>query len=174
MRYFKVLDEDGYVMSVGIGVGGETISSIEYMKFQRCFNNKPSKYGYEYKLNQNYTWKSFELDRSELSDEEVRKIFEKEILASVEVSKKPESGKEGYILEQVYDPSAHMIIWVYVEDPNYEKTNSGTYLDPITYTEGMEVETGKWYTDGENIWDAIKDGIPTGFDDTEYFNIITL
>lgn len=61
-----------------------------------------------------------------------------------------------------------------VKDEEYE-TPTGDYLNPIMYTEGMTVESGKWYTsEDENIWEAIKDGVPTGFDDTEYFDIITV
>lgn len=64
-------------------------------------------------------------------------------------------------------------VYVVTKTP-VEELPEGDYLHPITYTEGMTVVTGKWYTDGEDIWDASKDGVPTGFDDAEYFNIITL
>lgn len=53
-----------------------------------------------------------------------------------------------------------------------EPTPDGDYLNPILYEDGISVETGKFYTDGDNIWEAIKDGIPSGFDDKEYFDII--
>lgn len=48
----------------------------------------------------------------------------------------------------------------------------GDYLNPIPYESGMKVEKNKFYTDGENIWEAIKTGKPAGFDDKSYFDII--
>lgn len=49
---------------------------------------------------------------------------------------------------------------------------AGDYLNPIQYEAGMKVEKDKFYTDGENIWEAIKSGKPSGFDDKSYFDII--
>lgn len=49
---------------------------------------------------------------------------------------------------------------------------AGDYLNPIRYEAGMKVEKNMFYTDGENIWEAIKTGKPSGFDDTSYFDII--
>ena len=48
----------------------------------------------------------------------------------------------------------------------------GDYLNPIQYQEGMEVTKGLWYTDGASIWEAVKNGVPSGFDDKNYFDII--
>lgn len=36
---------------------------------------------------------------------------------------------------------------------------------------GMSVTTGLWYTDGENVREAIKDGVPASLEDKEYFDI---
>ena len=61
------------------------------------------------------------------------------------------------------------------EDINAEVEPTGDYIDPIPYVDGMEVETGKFYyadNDMEYRWEAIKDGVPSGFDDKEYFDII--
>lgn len=53
--------------------------------------------------------------------------------------------------------------------------NDGTdYLKPITYTAGMEVTTGLWYTDGADTWECIQSGIPADFTDTAYFDIIVV
>lgn len=49
---------------------------------------------------------------------------------------------------------------------------AGDYLNPITYIEGAAVEQGKFYTDGSDIWEAIKNGTPTSFADREYFDIV--
>ena len=55
-----------------------------------------------------------------------------------------------------------------------EQTTSGDYLNPIPYTLNMEVQENLWYTDGDNIWECIKSGMPDDFNDKEYFDIIKL
>lgn len=55
------------------------------------------------------------------------------------------------------------------DDSDMEK---GDYLNPIIYSVGMFVKIGLWYTDGDNIWEALKDGVPRNFEDREYFDII--
>lgn len=93
-------------------------------------------------------------------------------MASITVNRtKPGAEKEGFILQQVYDAENHMIAWTYVPDPDYV-VEEGTYINPIQYVVGADVIEGKWYTDGDNIWEAIKSGIPSSFEDTEYFDII--
>lgn len=49
---------------------------------------------------------------------------------------------------------------------------TGDYLNPIPYVSGMAVEAGKWYTEDGYIWEAIKSGVPTGFFDREYFDVV--
>ena len=49
---------------------------------------------------------------------------------------------------------------------------SGDYLNPIPYEVGMTVTVGLFYTDGDDIWECIKTGAPSGFDDKAYFDII--
>lgn len=173
MRYFKVLDDNNYITAIGVGDGGVQIDLFEYNRIKNAFSQKPKKVGYNYHLTNNCVWESEKLDTDTLSDEVVRQIFVDEILNSIEVRReKPRSNKEGYILQQVYDSNEHAILWEYVEDPNYVKTESGTYIDPIVYTDGMEVEIDKWYTDGDNIWECIQSGVPNSFEDREYFDII--
>ena len=48
----------------------------------------------------------------------------------------------------------------------------GDYTNPIPYEEGMECKIALFYTDGEDIWECIKNGTPDGFSDKEYFDII--
>lgn len=173
MRYFKIVDEDNYIVAAGIGEGGEEINVLQYNRIHNLINQKPSEPGVEYKLNQELRWEALEKEREALSDKEVREIFAREILESIEVSHtKPDAHKEGFLLKQIYDPAAHMIIWEYVEDPYYVPTQEGTFIDPITYVVGMEVEERKWYTDGDNIWEAIQSGVPESFEDRNYFEII--
>lgn len=49
---------------------------------------------------------------------------------------------------------------------------TGDYLNPIRYITGMTVETGKFYTDGDDIWEAWNTGVPNDFSDERYFDII--
>lgn len=51
--------------------------------------------------------------------------------------------------------------------------DEGEYINPIRYTQGMAVVQGKWYTDGDDIWEALKDGVPASFSDKEYFDIVS-
>lgn len=172
MRYFKIVDEDNYIVAAGIGEGGEEINVLQYNRIHNLINQKPSEPGVEYKLNQELRWEAIEKERETLSDKEVREIFAREILESIEVSHiKPKADKEGFLLKQIYDPAAHMIIWEYVEDPYYVQQD-GTFFNPIQYEDGISVETGKWYTDGENFWEAIQSGVPESFEDRNYFEII--
>lgn len=94
------------------------------------------------------------------------------ILASVERGAMPRSGKEGYVLKETYIAAENRTIWEYIPDPYYVPTADGSYLHPITYVDGMTVQTGLWYTDGSDIWECIKDGVPTGFGERAYFDII--
>lgn len=48
----------------------------------------------------------------------------------------------------------------------------GDYVNPIPYAEGMTVETGKFYTNGDDIWEAVQSGTPNSFEDRDYFDII--
>lgn len=59
----------------------------------------------------------------------------------------------------------------YVKNEEYQEPD-GDYLNPIPFQDGIEVVSGKFYTDSEDIWEAIKDGHPSSFADTEYFDIV--
>ena len=92
-----------------------------------------------------------------------------ELLVDALEANKPTAEKEGF--ELVLKSNDGMIVWEYIaiETPSQE---DGTYLHPFTYQDEMEVVEFLWYTDGENIWECIKSGIPSGFNDGEYFDII--
>lgn len=113
--------------------------------------------------------------QDELSDNELKQLLKDEILNSVVVGKRPVEGKEGFhLVPKLYGTT---IIWEFEEDENYHSNDNsnlgdGTYLHPISYINGLNVETGKWYTDNVDIWEAVKDGVPENFNDKEYFDII--
>lgn len=51
---------------------------------------------------------------------------------------------------------------------------AGDYLNPIPYTNGMTVEVGKfYYTDDKDLpHEAMRNGVPAGFNDKEYFDFV--
>lgn len=51
---------------------------------------------------------------------------------------------------------------------------TGDYLNPINYKDGMNVDEGKWYylDDKDLPHEAIKIGVPAGFNDKEYFDFV--
>lgn len=104
------------------------------------------------------------------------------LIESIKVEDKPTSEdgtelpyKAGYkwIQTCVWSNGAPIIQWEQVVDEDYISENDGSdYTTPITYKSAMSVVKGLWYTDGSDVWECIKDGTPTGFDDKEYFDII--
>ena len=78
--------------------------------------------------------------------------------------------KMGYFIRPVYFDGG--CVWEYVPDPNYD--GRGTYLKPIEFIDGMEVVKDYFYTDTENIWEAISTGYPESFNDPNFFDIITV
>lgn len=82
-----------------------------------------------------------------------------------------EEPKAGFMWKRYYDASG-VIMWELAPDPSYVDPD-GSYTNPIVYAAGMTVTAGLYYTDGADVWECIKDGIPESFGDTDYFNIIT-
>lgn len=78
--------------------------------------------------------------------------------------------KIGYLIRMNYVNGR--IVFDYVEDPDYD--GRGTYLKPILFVDGMEVVKDYFYTDTENIWEAISTGYPESFNDPNFFDIITV
>lgn len=117
-----------------------------------------------------YDYKFENIPESELSADELKELFKDEIMNLISVETPPVQ-KSGYKLVPVW--SGNTISWEYVIDGEAENFNDGTdYLYPITWKPGMRVSIGLWYTDGADVWEAIKDGVPTDFTDREYFDII--
>lgn len=178
----KYYDEKGYVVGLSCGEITDNSSEIrsidELHSLSYLLENKPRKkgflthivdigedsYGFEY----NYE----EIPQSQLPEEVLKELLKDEILNSISVDSRP-AEKEGFKLVPKFNGTS--IYWEFEkeEEPTPEEdVTQGTYLNPIQYVNGMEIKITKWYTDGDNIWEAIQSGIPTGFDDTEYFDII--
>ena len=181
MRYFKVLDENNYIIAIGIGEGGEEIKSHEYNRLSQLLASPPEKMGYVYHLTNDCIWIAEEISPDELPDDVIKQKFLTEIMDSIEVDrKKPRVGvKEGFVLKQEYDPISHMIYWTYVEDPNYIRP-MGTFFNPIEWIPWMNIVAGvneDYVSDGWYIFEGlvqrcIKDGNPETFNDTEYWEVM--
>lgn len=92
-----------------------------------------------------------------------------ELLSLISVTEEA-SDKKGYNWK-VYKIGDVVVKKEYIE---IETVNDGSdYTKPITYKVGMSVEKELWYTDGSDVWEALKDGTPLSFADTEYFDIVT-
>ena len=86
MRYYKIL-QDGYILSIGKGAGGEDLTESEYMQILDSIRNKPAAPdGYGYRLKSDLTWERMKLPVSpedadpDLTDSEALAI----ILGSME------------------------------------------------------------------------------------------
>lgn len=178
----KYYDENGHVVGVSYGELTDNSTNIaidDVFYIIDRFRNMPTLKGHKTYLKEEkeyghsrYEYEYEKIPESGLSDDVLKDVLQQQILDSITVAERPAS-KEGYVLKPVLNGST--ICWEFekidgTSDESHEAT--GTYIDPIQYVAEMEVETGKWYTDGDNIWEALKNGVPTGFDDREYFDII--
>lgn len=90
------------------------------------------------------------------------------MLAAIPEEPMPDSEpKLGYKWQPIYTPSSGFA-WELVEDPNA----LGTVSNPLYWLPGKAVTIGYHYTDGSNIYVALADGIPSGWDDSLYFAAI--
>lgn len=64
MRYYKNII-DGYILSIGTGVGGEEISQEEYNQLYNLIKSKPCEEGYSYKLKEALNWEKHEVETEE-------------------------------------------------------------------------------------------------------------
>lgn len=180
--FFKYYDENGYVVGTSCGQLTENVKETSFTDFYQVnlainslSESKNIQNGYECHVKEQdnndyigYLYDYKKIPESALSDDELKEVLIDEIKNSIVISERP-TAKEGYNLKPVV--VGNNITWVF-EEIKEESENDGTYLKPITYSEGMSIEEGKWYTDGENIWEALKSGTPANFDDKEYFDII--
>jgi hypothetical protein len=71
MRYYKLV-EDGYIIAIGTGAGGEEITKEEYDEIMSIIRNKPTaESGYDYKLKEDLTWELVEVPEVEPTDDEI-------------------------------------------------------------------------------------------------------
>lgn len=71
MRYYKILD-NGYLVAVGNGSGGEEITAEEYAELLNIIRNKPSApEGFDYRLREDLEWELYELPPAPIEDEEI-------------------------------------------------------------------------------------------------------
>ena len=113
------------------------------------------------------------LEEKKKLDAEIKKVQKAKeksdmIMNLIEITEEG-SDKKGYNWK-VYKIGDVVVKKEYIE---IETVNDGSdYTKPITYKVGMSVEKGLWYTDGSDVWEALKDGTPLSFADTEYFDIV--
>lgn len=62
----------------------------------------------------------------------------------------------------------------YVPDPGYDPdAPDGTFIKPYAFAPGMTVELGKFYTDGEDIWECVQAGVADAFT-APWFDVIAV
>lgn len=77
MRYYKMMD-DGYLVQIGTGFGGEEITAEEYRTIQEIILTvPPAPEGCDYRLKADLTWELYELPalEEELTGEEALAII---------------------------------------------------------------------------------------------------
>lgn len=189
MEFKKYYDAERHLVGVSMGnITGnvEDIANNEvYEHISRLLADMPEKVGYttyliENTVSDNVEFSDYKYDFEPIPDvlltnEELIEKFKDDIINSIVVENRPRlAEKEGYHIVPVLNGTT--ISWEYEKDDNFvapeEDVDQGSYLNPIPYVDGMYVKPTKWYTDGDNIWEAIQYGMPNGFDDTQYFDII--
>lgn len=61
MKFYKMI-ENGYIVLIGVGCGGEEITEHEYNTIMDVIHNKPTaEEGYDYKLTENLEWEQYRL-----------------------------------------------------------------------------------------------------------------
>lgn len=77
MRYYKMIDQ-GYLLQIGTGFGGEEITEEEYRTIHEIIRAvPPAPDGYDYRLKGDLTWELYELPvvEEELTSEEALAII---------------------------------------------------------------------------------------------------
>lgn len=178
----KYLDEENFVVGISYGDITNISKETNYDNARHIMDvleTKPQRTGYKSRLLDSETNNIYEynfifekIPESDWSDDLIKEMFQQQIMDSVVVNSRP-AKKNGYELKPVLNGTN--ISWEFVKiDGAAEEDNeaSGDYLNPIPYVPGMTVVVGKWYTDGEDIWECLANGIPVDFSDRNYFDII--
>lgn len=72
MHYYRVIDENRHIVSIGKGNGDEEITQEEYETILSVIRNRPvSEPGYVYRLRTDLTWELCEVPPIEEVDEEI-------------------------------------------------------------------------------------------------------
>lgn len=177
----KYYDNNNYLVGISYGEITENVKETSFEDISRVLNllqSLPTATGYKTHLIEedvdgfiNYDYIYEQLLEDELSDIDLKNLFKNDIFNSIIIDPKPRTAaKIGYILKPYL--SGNHICWEFVEDDRQIEEKSGTYLDPIPYIIGMSIIEGFWYTNGENIWESRKSGVPKDFADADYFDIV--
>lgn len=179
MNCVKFYDDKNYIVGVLFGElskVGMTIGLSQARELQAMFENMSNEVGHIVHIRDandgfnTFSYEYTEIPKSELTDEQLKELMQEEIMNSVQIAQRPIFEKKGFKAEPVVN--GNIIAWEIVPDPAYVATSDGSYLNPIPYEQNIEVEIGKWYTDGNDIWECIENGVPMSFDDKNYFDII--
>lgn len=76
MRYFKNII-NGYIISIGTGIGYEEITKEEYENICDIIKNRPIAEGKGYQLKDDFTWEEFDVEiveTDEPSDEDYSEV----------------------------------------------------------------------------------------------------
>lgn len=86
MRHYKILD-GGYIVFVGVGMGGTEISEAEYNTILAVIHNKPKATDTtDYRLREDLSWEAYEIERPEPVAEEANAEDYAEALRKLGVS----------------------------------------------------------------------------------------
>lgn len=99
-----------------------------------------------------------------------------DLLKSLISTTTEKSDKTGYLwkITKIGDVE---VLKEYIEDPDAstDDHDGSDYTKPAYYTVGMTVTKGLWYcqeSEADLVYECIKDGVPTSFTDTEYFDVV--
>lgn len=99
-----------------------------------------------------------------------------DLLKSLISTTTEKSDKTGYLwkITKIGDVE---VLKEYIEDPDgsTDDHDGSDYTKPAYYTVGDTVTKGLWYcvvSDPALVYECIKDGVPTSFTDTEYFDVV--
>jgi hypothetical protein len=71
MRFYKIVEE-GCLLAIGTGSGGNEITAEEYNSLLTLIRNRPTPpEGYDYRLREDLTWEEYELPHIDPADNEI-------------------------------------------------------------------------------------------------------
>lgn len=158
-----------------VSFGKDTKPYIEITEKERK-QPLPDKYSYYAVDNGRFCIKHKELTDAEIKAEQQKQEAKLTLtdakklqlfLDSIPVAQVPSEPKLGYKWEPMYS-GATGFAWELVEDVNAVGTNN----NPWYWVDNMSVTLGMFYTNGTIKKVAIDEGVPTGFDDSNYFEVV--